>query len=45
VTAAVPCCSVCRQPLVFDELRFVAGPGGKAGPGTAEVGRYLGHRP
>jgi DNA-binding HxlR family transcriptional regulator len=44
VTAAVPACSVCQQPLAFEDLRFQAGPGGKAGPGTAEVGRYLGQR-
>jgi DNA-binding HxlR family transcriptional regulator len=42
VTAAVPCCSVCRQPLALDELEFLAGPGGKTAPGTAEIGRYLG---
>lgn len=44
VTAAVPCCSVCAQPLRLEELQFVKGPGAKAGPGTAEVGRYLGQR-
>ena len=44
VTAAVPSCSVCRQPLALEELAFVAGPGARPGPGTAEVGRYLGHR-
>ena len=43
VTAAVPACSVCREPLALDELQFDAGPGGRAGPGTAEIGRYLGH--
>jgi DNA-binding HxlR family transcriptional regulator len=41
VTAAVPTCSVCREPLALDDLRFLPGPGAQAGPGTAEVGRYL----
>jgi DNA-binding HxlR family transcriptional regulator len=45
VTAAVPCCSVCRAPLALGELRFLPGPGAKSGPGTAEMGRYLGQRP
>jgi len=45
VTAAVPCCSVCRAPLALEELRFLPGPGAKSGPGTAEMGRYLGQRP
>jgi DNA-binding HxlR family transcriptional regulator len=44
VTAAVPACSVCREPLAFEDLRFLAGPGGRPGPGTAEIGRYLGRR-
>ena len=44
VTAAVPCCSVCAAPLRLEELRFLKGPGGKSGPGTAEMGRYLGQR-
>jgi DNA-binding HxlR family transcriptional regulator len=44
VTAAVPCCSVCREPLALEELQFLAGPGGEAGAGTAEIGRYLGRR-
>ena len=44
VTAAVPSCSVCREPLALDELKFLVGPGASAGPGTARVGRYLGHR-
>ena len=44
VTAAVPCCSVCRTPLALEELEFQVGPGAKAGPGTAEMGRYLGQR-
>jgi DNA-binding HxlR family transcriptional regulator len=44
VTAAVPCCSVCRAPLALEDLQFHAGPGAQAGPGTAEVGRYLGQR-
>lgn len=45
VTAAVPCCSVCREPLALEDLQFLPGPGAQAGPGTAEVGRYLGARP
>jgi DNA-binding HxlR family transcriptional regulator len=45
VTAAVPCCSVCRQPLAWQDLRFLAGPGAAPGPGTAQIGRYLGRRP
>ena len=44
VTAAVPCCSVCREPLALADLQFLPGPGAKAGPGTAEMGRYLGRR-
>ena len=44
VTAAVPACSVCHQPLALHELSFAAGPGGREGPGTARMGRYLGHR-
>lgn len=44
VTAAVPACSVCSQPLALDELRFLPGPGAQPGPGTAEMGRYLGAR-
>lgn len=44
VTAAVPACSVCRAPLAFADLEFTAGPGGRMGPGTAEIGRYLGAR-
>lgn len=43
VTAAVPSCSVCRQPMALEELKFLAGPGAREGPGTARVGRYLGH--
>ncbi|MBI2772827.1 MAG: helix-turn-helix transcriptional regulator [Burkholderiales bacterium] len=43
VTAAVPACSVCGEPLDLGDLKFQAGPGGRAGPGTARVGRYLGH--
>jgi hypothetical protein len=35
---------VCQQPLAFEDLQFLAGPGAKAGPGTAEMGRYLGTR-
>jgi DNA-binding HxlR family transcriptional regulator len=45
VTAAVPCCSVCREPLALGDLQFLPGPGARPGPGTAEVGRYLGRRP
>jgi DNA-binding HxlR family transcriptional regulator len=41
VTAAVPSCSVCREPLALEDLRFAAGPGADPGPGTAEIGRYL----
>ncbi len=44
VTAAVPSCSVCRVPLALEDLAFRAGPGGSTGPGTADVGRYLGAR-
>jgi DNA-binding HxlR family transcriptional regulator len=44
VTAAVPCCSVCRAPLALEDLRFLPGPGGRTGAGTAEMGRYLGQR-
>lgn len=44
VTAAVPSCSVCREPLALADLRFVAGPGAREGPGTARIGRYLGRR-
>ena len=44
VTAAVPTCSVCREPLALGELRFLPGPGAQPGPGTAEMGRYLGAR-
>jgi DNA-binding HxlR family transcriptional regulator len=44
VTTAVPACSVCQQPLALDELRFLPGPGAQPGPGTAEMGRYLGAR-
>jgi DNA-binding HxlR family transcriptional regulator len=43
VTAAVPSCSVCGKPLALEELDFQAGPGGRAGPGTASIGAYLGH--
>ncbi|MEP6790975.1 MAG: helix-turn-helix domain-containing protein [Ramlibacter sp.] len=42
VTAAVPACSVCGEPLALDGLEFLAGPGGREGPGTARMGRYLG---
>jgi DNA-binding HxlR family transcriptional regulator len=45
VTAAVPTCSVCNLPLALEDVRFLPGPGAKPGPGTAEVGRYLGARP
>lgn len=45
VTAAVPTCSICAQPLALEALRFVPGPGAHAGPGTAEIGRYLMPRP
>jgi DNA-binding HxlR family transcriptional regulator len=45
VTAAVPGCSVCGEPLALAELAFVAGPGARSGPGTAELGRYLGAPP
>ncbi|MBC7602881.1 MAG: helix-turn-helix transcriptional regulator [Ramlibacter sp.] len=41
VTAAVPSCSVCREPLGLDDLTFLPGPGARSGPGTARVGRYL----
>lgn len=41
VTAPVPACSVCSQPLALDAIHFKPGPGGRSGPGTAEVGRYL----
>ncbi|MEO7548520.1 MAG: helix-turn-helix domain-containing protein [Ramlibacter sp.] len=41
VTAPVPACSVCSKPLPLEEIRFFPGPGGKEGPGTARVGRYL----
>lgn len=41
VTAAVPSCSVCREPLALADLRFFPGPGAQAGPGTAGLGRYL----
>jgi DNA-binding HxlR family transcriptional regulator len=44
VTAAVPCCAVCREPLTLQELAFVAGPGARKGPGTSEIGKYLGSR-
>jgi DNA-binding HxlR family transcriptional regulator len=44
VTAAVPSCSVCREPLALEQLRFLPGPGAREGPGTARIGRYLGHR-
>lgn len=42
VTAAVPACSVCHQPLALHELKFLPGPGGRESPGTARMGRYLG---
>ncbi len=42
VTAAVPSCSVCGEPMGLHDMQFRAGPGGRAGPGTARVGRYLG---
>lgn len=45
VTAAVPACSVCHAALAWDDLEFRAGPGARSGPGTAELGRYLGKRP
>lgn len=41
VTAAVPSCAVCRQPMALESLRFLPGPGANPGPGTAEMGRYL----
>jgi len=44
VTAAVPTCSVCREPLALERLRFLPGPGAREGPGTARVGRYLAQR-
>ncbi|MRD48285.1 transcriptional regulator [Caenimonas koreensis DSM 17982] len=45
VTAAVPSCSVCREPLALADLTFLPGPGARSGPGTARVGRYLTSRP
>jgi DNA-binding HxlR family transcriptional regulator len=44
-TAAVPTCSVCHEPLTLEELQFRPGPGGRSGPGTQEMGRYLTGRP
>jgi DNA-binding HxlR family transcriptional regulator len=44
VTAAVPCCSVCREPLAVEDVHLVAGPGGRPGPGTSEMGRFLASR-
>lgn len=44
ITAAVPACSVCGEPLALDALRFQVGPGGREAPGTARIGRYLGAR-
>jgi DNA-binding HxlR family transcriptional regulator len=41
VTAAVPSCAVCREPLALGDLVFRPGPGADPGPGTAEIGRYL----
>lgn len=35
VTAAVPHCSVCGEPLALHEVQFRAGPGGRHGEGTA----------
>jgi DNA-binding HxlR family transcriptional regulator len=42
VTAAVPSCSICGEPLALEQLDFQAGPGGRSGPGTAVIGAYLG---
>ena len=42
VTAAVPSCSICGEPLALEQLAFEAGPGGRSGPGTAVIGAYLG---
>lgn len=44
VTAAVPTCSHCLEPLLLTELSFIAGPGGKVGPRTQRIGHYLKHR-
>ena len=41
VTAAVPHCSVCGEPLALHDLDFGPGPGGRAGPGTAVVAQRL----
>jgi DNA-binding HxlR family transcriptional regulator len=41
VTAAVPCCAQCLEPLDLAALRFVAGPGGREGPRTGRIGHYL----
>jgi DNA-binding HxlR family transcriptional regulator len=41
VTAAVPSCSVCHEPLALETLTFLPGPGARSGPGTARVGDYL----
>ena len=41
ITAAVPSCSRCCAPLALEALVFAAGPGGKPGPRTQRIGRYL----
>ena len=41
VTAAVPHCSVCGEPLALHDLDFGPGPGGRLGPGTAVIAQRL----
>lgn len=41
VTAAVPHCSVCGQPMALHDIAFGPGPGGRAGPGTAVLAERL----
>lgn len=40
-THAIPHCAVCGEAMALDDVELRAGPGAKAGPGTARMGDYI----
>lgn len=44
VTTPVVACRHCGEPLLADELTVLAGPGGRAGPGTRVMAERLARR-
>lgn len=37
------CCQTCGEPVAEADIVITGGPGGRAGPGTALIGKYLTH--